>query len=789
MPWFAHHQAGLYWLAAAAGFGAILGGPHSGQHKGSTRGLVLAGLAVVVGLYLTSRPFLPQIPNDWSAYSWSLASLLPLIVLSVRRSDQNARADDNEKDGALVGYSSGLLVAVAVSVVYLAASRIQIYRESRALELHAQFLNVAAWSVISHILVAVAFLSGFNLIRIISCRNKRPLLVKRRLAGISIAIGLGIVINRFLSSAMSFDGWGATVYAVALSVTLTLWGFSILPPFHRGQSDAAGDLTFAQRVAFRGAIFLLIVLALASRSLIGGEDWNGFFTSTWVIVFWIAMSLCVDKLRPARASYSAATVLGVLIASIITYKVLRSTEIFWSRPLGSTDDEIALKLEEYSGHDASFQLAHHVLGNGRNEKCGDLCRILREYTNIRDTRISQGVALVENIVPTKAERPNVFIFVIDSMRADYLGAYNPAVDYTPHLDALARNSVTFHHAYTHYAGTSLSEPAIWAGAELLHAHFPQPFDEVNSLLKLARTDGYELVVSNDTVLRQLFSASDEVTKLDMDKQVWNRFEACSTVSQLESHLDERQNNSQPVFFFAQPMNVHQFAQNDTQSAGWRTWPERPGMVRRITYEVHWVDSCLGGFVDYLKQHGQYDNSIIVVASDHGDATGEFGRTSHSIEIWPEIMRVPLIIHLPPAMQSQMVYDDKRLSTLTDIAPTLYYLLGHRPIRQNALYGRPLFAKTQQELDSYPRKDLMLASDVRAVYGILTADGRYLYATYDSPAQSYLFDLTADPNAQHSILTPTLKRRYDEQIIGHLQVIGDYYGYKPRVGDLLASTSP
>jgi arylsulfatase A-like enzyme len=192
------------------------------------------------------------------------------------------------------------------------------------------------------------------------------------------------------------------------------------------------------------------------------------------------------------------------------------------------------------------------------------------------------------------------------------------------------------------------------------------------------------------------------------------------------------------------MNVHQFAQNDTQSAGWRTWPERPGMVRRITYEVHWVDSCLGGFVDYLKQHGQYDNSIIVVASDHGDATGEFGRTSHSIEIWPEIMRVPLIIHLPAAMQSQIVFDDKRLSTLNDIAPTLYYLLGHRPIRQNALYGRPLFAKTQQELDSYPRKDLMLASDVRAVYGILTADGRYLYATYDSPAQNYLFDLTADP---------------------------------------------
>jgi hypothetical protein len=139
------------------------------------------------------------------------------------------------------------------------------------------------------------------------------------------------------------------------------------------------------------------------------------------------------------------------------------------------------------------------------------------------------------------------------------------------------------------------------------------------------------------------------------------------------------------------------------------------------------------------------------------------------------------------MREGVVYDDTRLATLTDITPTLYYLLGHRPIVQNPLYGRPLFAETRQELDSYPRRDLLLASDVRAVYGILTADKRYLYTTYDSPAQSYLFDLAADPNAEHNILTPALKQRYDEEIIEQLQTIGDFYGYKPGVGSLLASS--
>jgi arylsulfatase A-like enzyme len=297
-----------------------------------------------------------------------------------------------------------------------------------------------------------------------------------------------------------------------------------------------------------------------------------------------------------------------------------------------------------------------------------------------------------------------------------------------------------------------------------------------------------LVASYDTVLKQLFTPTDQVVKLDTDKDLWNRYEACSTVSELESHLDSRPDKASPVLFYAQPMNVHQFARNDVPSPTSQHWPDRPGLSTRITYEVHWVDSCLGGFFDYLKQRRMYDNSIIVVTSDHGDATGELGRISHSTSIWPEIMRVPLIIHLPNAMRQGLVYDDARLSTLTDIAPTLYYLLGHRPIRQNPLYGRPLLAEKKAELDAYPQRDLLLASDVRAVYGILTADGLYLYTTYDSPSQSYLFDLSVDPNAQHDILTAPLKQRYDEQIIERLQLVGDYYGYKPGVGSLLASTN-
>ena len=341
-----------------------------------------------------------------------------------------------------------------------------------------------------------------------------------------------------------------------------------------------------------------------------------------------------------------------------TYKALQATDIFWAGALGSTDDDVARALETYAAQDASFQLTHHILGNRREVPCGDLCRILRQYTNIRDAEVMTDVNLVDDLVPTTGKRPNIFILIIDSMRPDYLGAYNPKVDFTPNLDAFARDSVALRNVFTQYAGTSLSEPAIWSGVMLLHSHYMQPFSRVNGLEKLANADGYQMIVSYDDILKQILSPSDNLIKLDGDKQLWNQFEACSTLGQLEKTLDARTDPSRPVLFYAQPMNVHQFARNDLPKGNDPDWHARPGFHDRVAHEVHQVDGCLGSFFSYLKARGLYDESIIVVASDHGDATGEFGRYSHSLSIFPEVMRVPLIVHLPVSMRDQLVHDDE-----------------------------------------------------------------------------------------------------------------------------------
>jgi arylsulfatase A-like enzyme len=321
---------------------------------------------------------------------------------------------------------------------------------------------------------------------------------------------------------------------------------------------------------------------------------------------------------------------------------------------------------------------------------------------------------------------------------------------------------------------------------LLHAHFMQPFEKLNSLEKLATADRYQMVVSWDDVLRQIFPSSANLIKLDTDKPMWNNFEVCSTIEQTEATLDKRADKTRPVLFYAQPKNVHQFANNNQPLPKADQWRDRPGFNNRIAHEVHQVDECLGGFFNFLKKRNMYESSIILVTSDHGDATGELGRESHSMWIYPEIMRVPFIVHLPANIRQKVVYDDSRISALTDITPSLYYLLGHRAIVHNPLFGRPLFAETREELESYKRDDLFMASDVRADYGILADNGRWLYVAYDAPSQSMLFDLANDPTAQHNLITTESKIKYDKRIIEHLQAIAAFYDYQPRAGSWLAA---
>lgn len=787
MPFFAQHHALLFWLASLGAAFAFRG------TKNRIAFFISAAVLLCAGIFLSVLPFLAKLESNRAAYWGSLASLW--IVISVVAGfevthSSGGKAEGDERKGSdrprQFSYVTGTLLAIGAAVVSCVGAQLKNYNDTKVLTFGGVESFQEFWSVVSHVLVAVLLVSLVNLIGMTAAKSARPQRWRRMLLAGLVFSCQWILYARFLGNALSFDGWRAQVYAASLAAALTLLGYSIVEPFFVRSADASATISRHEKIAVIALCVLLAVVAVVLPTLVGGGDWNGLYQSAYTVVFWIGASACVFRLWQSRRTYPLRTIFAVVVLSLILYKGLEITQLFWAKPLGKTEDDIQRSIENYAERDGSFNVAYRLLGNGRSEACGDLCRILREYTEVRDARTQTDLKLVDQFVPARGERPNIFLFVIDSLRPDYLGAYNAKATFTPNLDAFARDSTAVRNVFTPYAGTSLSEPAIWAGALLLHAHFLQPFGRVDSLEKLAKVDGYQMIVSDDEVLSQILSPSDDIIKLDTGKKLWNQLELCSTVRQAEDTLAHRTGAS-PVFFYTQPKNVHQFAHNDLPRAKESNWPAQPGFNYRISFEVHQVDECLGSFFSWMKSHALFDDSIIIVTSDHGDATGEFGRSSHSLLIYPEIMRVPLIVHLPKTMQGKFVHDDNRISALIDIAPSLYYLLGHRPIVTNPLFGHPLFAESEADLHRYSRDELFLASDVHAAYGILGDKGNFLYATYDSPARSEFYNLEADPNAQHNVVTPQLKRQYDERVIEYLHQIADFYGYKPGIGSLLAAT--
>jgi arylsulfatase A-like enzyme len=528
-----------------------------------------------------------------------------------------------------------------------------------------------------------------------------------------------------------------------------------------------------------------MIAAIVLPSWIGNGDWNGLLEGSFNLLLLVFLSVCVGALRRQKSRYSIPLMATVVLVSGSFYWLINASGFLWAKDLGKSDSDIAMSLQQYAGQNISFGMLESVFNPGNREVCGELCLTFRQYTNIRNPQAKTTLHLVDSLVPTRGPRPNIFILVIDSLRPDYLGAYNPSVDFTPNIDALARDSVVMRNAFTQYAGTSLSEPAIWSGALLLHAHYMRPFENVNSLLTLGKTDGYEMVVSRDQILGKLLQPENGLVFLDTTKD-YNEFEISSTLQQLETHLDAHRDQPQPILFYAQPMNIHELGVNNLPKRTESNWHRHPGFNDNVAFKLHQVDDSLGQFFAFLKARHLYESSIIIVTADHGDATPSlpgFGliRRGHSFILFPEIMRVPLIIHLPPEMRRGLIYDENRLAALTDITPSLYYLLGHRPIKLNSILGRPLFAATSQELHRYDRDHLFLASDSIAAYGILSGDMRTMYATYDSPQLSLLFNLQLDRDGTANYLAEGMKAGYDRQILDDLQSIAAFYDFKPDGG--------
>jgi arylsulfatase A-like enzyme len=169
-----------------------------------------------------------------------------------------------------------------------------------------------------------------------------------------------------------------------------------------------------------------------------------------------------------------------------------------------------------------------------------------------------------------------------------------------------------------------------------------------------------------------------------------------------------------------------------------------------------ADRCLGDFVGYLKRSGLYDRSVVVLTADHGESLGEDGRWGHGNVLHPELMRIPLIIHLPAQARSSLTADRSQVALSTDITPTLYALAGHQPRRRNSIYGEPLFVPKDQPTPVRRRESFLLSSSYGPRDAMLRHKGRTLYIADGVQGRDFAYEMGPDGEMARQTVTDVMR---------------------------------
>ncbi len=362
--------------------------------------------------------------------------------------------------------------------------------------------------------------------------------------------------------------------------------------------------------------------------------------------------------------------------------------------------------------------------------------------------------------------PNVVLITLDTVRADRMGFLGSRRGLTPSLDALARQSVTFTHAYSQVPLTTASHATILTGT---YPQFHQVTDfgvplatDLPYAPDMFRARGYgtaafvgSLVLDPSTRSAPGFDRGFDTYDAGFHRRQLgeNRYQAIErrggeVVAHALAWLDQHPRG--PFFIW-----VHLYDAHDPYD------PPEPYKSRYTAApydgEIAYVDSALGRLLSQLRARGLYQSTLIAVMADHGEALGDHGEATHGIFLYDETIRVPLLIKLPAERAA-----GKRVESrveLVDVLPTLLQAAGVpvppqiqgqsllallKPAAGGAAAGknpplaldRPAYSETD-----YPHRSFGWSS-LRAL-----RSGKYLYV--EAPRRE-LYDQSADPKTERNL---------------------------------------
>lgn len=718
-------------------------------------------VSMVIGLVLLAKPVLPQVENNGRGLALALVALLPPIWLAIF-DHRHPRVLTPSPEGRVL--KSALIAAAIVWVCQVAVIPWR-WSQTGDITLRAgDFVFGIATSLAGHALV-FALIAGVVIAVLRAGRTLRSGAAEYWLLVVASAIGVMFITNRMVFASIAFAGAAALTLSMLFGVLVaSVWSgvVHILQSDRPASTESAIDWWLAPLPFHRmkavsvGVLASLVLFEAAGINYLMTFDWDFLLQKLLVLIVWfIAFGYTWFVVRAAVEPPGARRLAAQILVPVVCF----AGSVGAGRLIANADPAFVPEfvLEGYVAVDPSYRIVHDTLTLPSAEQARFFAHLransLIQHVNVDPIRIDFDTSLV----PSRVEKPNIFLFVIDSLRRDYVSPYNSKATFTPAIGKFAEDAVVFDRAFTRYGGTGLAVPAIWAGGMLLHKQYVTPFDPMNTLLRLVETDGYRRLMSMDSIVVQLMNPPPPADEVDRGVPVVE-YRFCRTLEDMTSKLSAAAGDSRPIFAYTLPQDIHiSHVRSEPVPAG----KSYDGFFAPAAAQIERMDACFGEFIHFLKRAKLYDDSVIILTSDHGDSLGEMLRWGHSYTMFPEVARIPLIVRVPERLRAHFVADEQALALSTDITPTLYALLGHRPSDLGPLYGRPLFASHDEQLQSRTGPTL-IASSYGGVYAVLHDGGSRMYIADGVNGRDYAYDLTGEQPVRIGV-TPE-NRTADQQFI-------------------------
>jgi arylsulfatase A-like enzyme/Flp pilus assembly protein TadD len=357
--------------------------------------------------------------------------------------------------------------------------------------------------------------------------------------------------------------------------------------------------------------------------------------------------------------------------------------------------------------------------------------------------------------------PNVVLITIDTLRADHLGCYGYKQIKTPNIDGLAADGARFERAFAVVPVTLPSHSSMLTGTypmlSGMHDFSGNKLSPLQpTLASVLKQSGYQTgAVIAAAVLDARFGLNqgfdfyyDHFNFSRLDESNLDEMERPGNVV-ADVALDWLSKNSQKKFFLW--MHLYDpHAPYHPPEAYAKEYAAQP-----YDAEIAFADEQVGRLLQFLKDKGLYQNTVIVLCGDHGESLGEHGEKTHGFFIYNATMHVPLIIRLPEKDAARVVADPV---SLVDLMPTVLGALGVEVPSQ--VQGHSLLSELRESTDS---KQDDKAERERTLYGEtflprihfnwseLRSSENAKYHFIDAPRPE-LYDLAKDPGEVHNLFT-------------------------------------